>query len=173
MKLPDSVQEIADVIGVEQTLLLISNLPRAYSMRPSGSAGSATRESGKQHKSGTGRVIMYVPTVPRLTANHVLVQILGWYDAIRLCKAFGGEIMHPANCAEYFRGKRDAEIMRLVSTGMPSAAVAEVVGMSERHVRNLVRSHQMQVMGVMMEKPPEAREAAANDNAPIDNKART
>lgn len=161
MKLPDSVQEIADVIGREQALLLISRLPRCY-------AGS---KAGKKSWSDVGttdkrshRVVMYVPTVPRLNANHQLVQILGWHDAIKLCKAFGGEIMHPANCAGYYRSQRDEEAVRLVEGGMKKADVAAQLGISERHVRNIVRA--------AAENPPEVRQAAANDNAPVDNKAR-
>jgi hypothetical protein len=150
MKLPDSVQEIADVIGREQALLLINSLPRAYRKDP--------RWPGAQ----ISRVIMYVPTVPRLNANHQLVQILGWHDALKLCKAFGGEIMQPANCAFIQKQERDGTIRRLLGQGMTKAQVAEQVGVTERTVRNLVR---------VMENPPQGMRAANDDNAEVINEA--
>jgi hypothetical protein len=159
MKLPDSVQEIADVIGREQALLLISKLPRSYSLRKSGAAGSATRDGGKRVMQGS--VNLYVPRVPKLNANHQLVQILGWHDAIKLCKAFGGEIMYPANCAAYYRQERNQGILDMLADGMTPTEVAAEVGLTVEQVRRIRR-----------EKPPEELRAAANDNALVDNKAR-
>lgn len=154
MKLPDSVQEIADVIGRDQALLLVGQLPRSYSRDK--------RWPGAMNST----VNLYVPTVARLGVDHQLVRILGWNDAVKLCKAFGGEIMYPANCAFIHRKFRDDNILRLVRAGVKKAIIADQIGVSERHVRNLVRAH-----GIGVENPPEVRGPAANDNAPIDNKA--
>lgn len=136
IKLPDSVQEIADVIGRREALFLIGKLPRCYS----GSDG---------HKST--RVIMYVPK--SLKANHPLVEILGWASANKLVRAFGGEILQPGNCYDVYRRFRDQSILTMIADGEKTASVAELMGVSERHVRNLLRA----------EKPQEERRAS-NDN---------
>lgn len=85
MGLPKSVQEIADVIGEAQALLLIQNLP--------------TYVGSNKHT----RPMLYVPK--NLPADHRLVQILGWHDALRLVYHFGGEILYPANCRKPGRPK--------------------------------------------------------------------
>jgi hypothetical protein len=141
MRLPKSVQEIADVIGREAALLLIGALPRSYSGTP-----------GKK----SNKVIMYVPTVARLGADHQFVRIIGWHKAVALCKAFGGEIMYPANCADIYRAFRDDSILTMAKQGVKHALLAEWFGVSTRHVWNLTR-----------ENPPEERAAAANDNAQV------
>lgn len=122
MRLPGVVQEIADVIGRERALYLVGQLPRCYA----GTAG---------HKSW--RVIMYVPKT--LKADHQLVHLLGWHDARRLVDAFGGEILQPPTCAEIYRKFRDASIIRMARSGMKSTAIADLMEVSERHVRNLLR----------------------------------
>lgn len=142
MNLPNSVQEIANVIGREQALLLVGALPRSYSR-------------DKRYPSAkNGTTVMYVPTLPRLGVAHRLVQILGWQDATKLCKAFGGEIMYPASCAFLARQFLNDSILVMARTGAKSTVVADHFGVSERHVRNLVR-----------ENPPEECGTAANDNA--------
>lgn len=154
MRLPDSVQEIADVIGREQALLLVGQLPKAYS--------KDKRYPGAMNST----LVMYVPTVARLGVMHPFVKVLGWNDAVKLCKAFGGEIMYPANCACIHRKFRDDNILRMVAEGVKKAIVADQMGVSERHVRNLVRA-----VGVGLENPPEGRQEAANDNRQIQQMA--
>jgi hypothetical protein len=148
MRLPGIVQEIADVIGDERALFLIGKLPRCYTPGKTGSSW----ETGK--RVAAERVIMYVPK--RLTFDHQLVTILGWADAQKLVKAFGGEILCPATCAAIYRPFRDEHIIRLVSEGVPTTTVAEWFNVSERQVRNLTRD-------VRAEKQQEERRAA-NDN---------
>lgn len=135
MRLPESVQEIAEVIGRDAALYLIGQLPTCYA----GTAG---------HRSH--RVILYVPKT--LKPNHRLVEILGWNTALQLVKGFGGEILQPANCREIYAQFRDREIQRMLADGAKPAQVADLMGVSERHVRNLAR-----------EKPQEEF-TAANDN---------
>ncbi|KVZ37345.1 hypothetical protein WL13_20730 [Burkholderia ubonensis] len=127
MQLPQSVQEIADVIGRERALYLIGQLPRYVAGAP-----------GKQ----SSRVILYVPK--HLTDDHELVRILGWKHAAKLCGEFGGEVLQPANCAEIYRRYRDAQIARMVGDmvgeGLPNgyavAQVADLFGVTGRTVRN-------------------------------------
>ncbi len=139
MRLPESVQEIADVIGRDRALFLVGQLPRCHQTR-------------KHSKQSGWHVILYVPKV--IKPDHQLVQILGWQDAAKMVAGFGGEILHPANCSEVYRPFRDKSALAMIEQGMSPVAVAEVLGVSERHVRNLKR-----------EKAQEAF-AAANDNTP-------
>lgn len=148
MRLPDSVQEIADVIGRDQALMLIGALPRCYVGQP----------GKKSHQ-----VVMYVPTVKNLRQDHQLVRILGRADAETLCKAFGGEIMKPANCAFIQRAFVHKAILGMMRGGtMKATQVAAIVGVHERTVRNLVR-----------ENPPEDQGRADEDNPrDVNRKAR-
>lgn len=137
MRLPRSVQDIADVIGTEQALFLVGQMPRF-----------------KNASRGNSQPVMYVPTRTRLNPKHELVRILGWNDAVALVGAFGGEILQPANCAEIYRAFRDRSIVQMHGEGMKPAAIAELMAVSDRHVRNLVREK------------PQVDAPAANDNTP-------
>lgn len=137
MGLPASVQEIANVIGSERALYLIGQLPRSYQTR-------------KASKSTSWHVILYVPKSVR--PDHPLVTLLGWQDANRLVEAFGGEILNPASCADVYRKFRDASIIRMAGEGMKAAAIAELMDVSDRHVRNLLREKAQEEL------------TAANDN---------
>ena len=136
--LPSSVQEIADVIGRESALLLVGQLPRC------------TQRDQRYPKAVSSRVIMYVPK--RLEPGHRLVQILGYVTALSLVHHFGGEVLYPANCADVYRRFRDREALRMIREGMTAKAVADVLGVSDRHVRNLIREI------------PQEELKAANDN---------
>lgn len=120
--LPASVREIAEVIGRDAALRLIGKLPTCY--------------AGKDGKKST-RVIMYVPK--RLRPDHQLVQILGWAAAQRLVRVFGGEILYPANCRSIYAAFRDEAITKMLQTGARPSMVADLMGLSERYVRNLAR----------------------------------
>lgn len=136
MRLPRSVQQIADVIGDEQALFLVGQMPRFRNAS----------------KGGGAQPTIYVPTTARLDPKHELVRILGWVDAVKLSEEFGGEILQPANCNEIYRAFRDRSIARMHAEGMKPAAIAELMGVSDRLVRNLVREK------------PQVDPAAANDN---------
>lgn len=126
MRLPNSVQEIADVIGRERALLLIGKLPRCY-----------TRDS-RYPGAKTTHIMLYVPK--RLPPDHDLVKIIGWRDAFKLVQAFGGEFLYPAGCAAIYRDFRDSAILRLIRNDfMQVKMVADWFCVSERHVRNLLR----------------------------------
>lgn len=146
-RLPRSVQEIADVIGIERALFLIGRLPRCYS------------RDARYPGAKSAHVIMYVPKTMKPT--HELVRILGWNDAVKLAQAFGGEILQPASCVCLYREFRDTNILRLVREGTPPAMVAQWFGVSERHVKNLTR-----------ENPQQERRAANDNNAAIQTRAR-
>lgn len=143
MRLPASAQEIADVIGSERALYLIGQLPRSYQTR-------------KNSKQTSWHVILYVPKT--LKPDHQLVQLLGWHDAQRLVDAFGGEILNPASCQEVYRRFRDQSIIRMAGEGIPNKTIAELMEVSDRHVRNLLR-----------EKAQEELQAANDNTAPVIN----
>lgn len=130
MKLPDSVQEIADVIGRERALYLIGQLPQ-----------SGTR---------SWRTCFYVPK--RIKPDHLLVEILGWHDAMRMVRHFGGEILQTSNCNFLHRQFRAREIHRMNADGLSAKQIAAAVGITDRQVRN-----------ILAESPPEERQPV-NDN---------
>lgn len=141
MRLPKSVQEIADVIGADDALFLVGQLPRCVI------------KDKRYPNAKTTHVILYVPTAGRLSPDHQLVRLLGWRQAVKLCHHFGGEILHPANCADVYRKFRDRSIIRMVrADGMEPAEVAELMEVSRRHVSNLLREN------------PQQDTEAANDN---------
>lgn len=117
-KLPRSVQEVADVIGRDLALYLVGQLPRAAS---------------------NGTPMLYVPKT--LKPEHPLVGMLGWPAAMKLVRAFGGEILQPAHCADVYREFRDASILRLLSQGHSAKTLADWFRVCDRHVRNLVREN--------------------------------
>jgi hypothetical protein len=136
-KLPASVQEIADVIGRERALYLISKLPRYCA------------------SDNSERVMLYVPR--NLPLDHLLVKILGWHDASKLAAAFPGEILKPANCAYLHKQFRDDHIARLVNEGISISLITEWLDLCERQVRNIVVKH-------AQEKPQVATQAANGKN---------
>lgn len=145
MKLPRSVQEIADVIGRERALFLIGKLPKCY---------VADKRRREKNVGGfSERVMLYVPKV--LRPDHSLVRILGWNDAQALVNAFGGEMLAPGNCREVYRPFRDQHMARLVGEGVQPATVALWFGVSEKLVRN-----------VSAENPQGEKLTPANDNRP-------
>ena len=118
IKLPQSVQEIADVIGRESALKLI------------GSAKGAGRRSW--------RVNIYVPA--RLSPDHQLVRILGWHSAYRLCRYFGGEILQPSSCSFIERAFRNQSIMTMNDAGRTTSEISHDLGISCRTVRHVIAS---------------------------------
>lgn len=138
MKLPKSVQEIADVIGSDRALYLVGQLPRCYS------------KDRRYPNAQAAHVILYVPK--QLRPGHPLVQLMGWKDAASLVDAFGGEILQPGSCADVYRQFLNRSIVRMAGEGMKPAAIAELLSVSDRHVRNQLKENPQQDM------------SAANDN---------
>lgn len=127
--LPDSVQMIADVIGVDAALHLIDNLPR-YAVQ------STANPSGK--------LILYVPK--SLALNHRLVAVLGYQDALKLVRAFGGEILYPAAvCKQVARVDRDDAIVRFAARGMRKIEIATMLQVDPKTVGRIIERHALQV----------------------------
>lgn len=118
--LPNSVREIAEVLGREKTLYMIGKLPRAKS---------------KDHPSGMP--ILYVPKSLKL--DHELVKLLGWEDANKLVKAFGGEILQPAPCTSIIKAFRHKVIRDMAKRGMKQKLIAVQADVSTSMVAKILR----------------------------------
>lgn len=115
--LPDSVAEIADVIGRDQALHLIGSLP--------------------QSGSRAWRVCVYIPK--RLpTVDHPLVHTLGWCDANKLVYAFSGMILQPSNCRFIARAARNRRIREMAKEGFSVNDIAYGVDLSTYRVREIL-----------------------------------
>ncbi len=114
--LPESVAEIAEVIGEEKTLHLIGQLPQAGSRN--------------------WRVCIYVPK--ELKPDHRLVQILGPEDAEKLRYAFSGMILQPSNCRFLIRDLRNQRIRDMRDSGYSVADIAHGVDLSPYRVREIL-----------------------------------
>lgn len=115
--LPESVAEIAEVIGREQAMHLIGSLS------PSGSRA--------------WRVCVYIPK--RLpTVDHQLVRILGYHDAQKMVSAFSGMILQPSNCRFLARAARDRRIREMNDEGFLISEIADSVELSTYRVREIL-----------------------------------
>lgn len=119
-ELPQSVQQIADVIGRDEALDLVARLPRHFQ---------------KHHP--TGRVLLYVPKA--LPDGHRLVDLLGRELAEQLVAAFGGEILYPAACVAMSRARRKVVIREQVAQGVAREDIAKSHGITERQLRNILQ----------------------------------
>jgi hypothetical protein len=103
--LPGVAQEIADVIGREDALFLIGQLP------PCG------RRSWRR--------AVYVPKVP--PPDHFLVRVLGAEQAQRLADEFGGEVLQPPNLGCVERRWRNRHIWTLRQRGLVAREISETI----------------------------------------------
>lgn len=118
-KLPQSVQDIADVIGREKALLLIGKLPEAKGRR--------------------WRRVLYVPKSLDCKTGDDLIAMVGRADAAKLCQHFAGAVLQPANCGFILREWRSRQALRMAACGACSSEIAETVGMSRYRVREIIR----------------------------------
>lgn len=111
--------EIAEVIGRDQTIRLIR----------------AMRDTTGR----SWRVCFYVPK--RLPLDHQLVEVLGWTDARRLVRHFGGEILQTSNLRYLERAWRQHSIRYLrAAQRMSATEIAEYIGLSVYRVREILRT---------------------------------
>lgn len=115
--------EVQEVIGRDATIRLI------VAMR------------GKTGRSW--RVCFYVPK--HLPIDHELVGILGWRDARRLSRWFGGEILQTSNLRFVERRWRGFAVWKLALVDqVPASSIAEWLGVDVTTVRK-----------TLLRKPPE------------------
>lgn len=124
MRLPHSVQEIADVIGPDQALYLVAQLRKRCPSRT---------------------INIYIPTPENMHPDHALAQMLGMDDALALAREFQGAHIYPARCDQMRRVLEHRDILKLRDGGMGIAEVAETLQLSTKWVkavtdaRNMVR----------------------------------
>ena len=119
--LPASVQEIADVIGVELAMRLVGGLPRS---------------ARKCHPGG--RPYLYVPKVCR--PDHPITIIIGMDAAEKLSRALGGEGFLLATCADMVRRHRNAAIAAAVADGATTSEVCATFGLRPRQAQYITRA---------------------------------
>lgn len=120
MNLPKSVQQIADVIGISQTLKLIGMLP-------------VCKVRDKRYsKAISNRIVLIVPA--NIKADDKLVKMIGWDDAYKLSRHFGGEFLYPANCTDIYRDFLKDTAVRMYSEGRKPAEVAEAMQIPYRTI---------------------------------------
>ncbi|AVO37379.1 hypothetical protein [Pukyongiella litopenaei] len=115
--LPESVAEIAEVIGREQALHLIGSLP--------------------QSGSRAWRICVYIPKKLQ-TVDHQLVRILGYNDAQKMVRAFSGMILQPSNCRFLVRAARNRRIREMAADGHSITEIAHGVALSAYRVREIL-----------------------------------
>lgn len=115
---PDSVQQVADIIGAEAALKLVRQWPRT-------NASSTTK----------GRVVLYVPTT--LPTGHTLVDILGEDVAQKFVRHFGGELLFLAACASIRTRETHRTILAAMNAGASPIMAARVFGISPQHARRI------------------------------------
>lgn len=105
--LPDSLQDVAQTIGLAAALRLVD----AY--------GGLTR--------------LYIPQA--IPTDHHLVRTIGANAAQALCKVYGGdELRNIPRCTAAIRKVRDAEIRVRRSKGVAAARLALEYGLTERQI---------------------------------------
>jgi len=115
---PPSVQVVAEVIGRTAALHLAGALPEI---------------PGKPWKGHT-----YVPAPSRLLPDHVLVDILGWSDALRMCRMFGGEVLQMSKCRGLERTARNRRIWELRESGYGPTRIGDVLDVSPEVVKKVL-----------------------------------
>lgn len=120
-RLPTSVQDIADVIGRDDALYLIGQLPQV------------------KRSNGGNEVLLYVPTLQRLTPDHRLSQILGFPLARKFSVHFGGQLLKPANCNGFVREFRNKSICEFRESGHSIAEISEIFQITTKYTKKILQ----------------------------------
>lgn len=131
MRLPKSVQQIADVIGRDKALRLVRDLPRC---------GSRPRRRN-----------LYIPSADNLHDGHKLVALVGKQDALALAEALGGQTVQPALCRYMERAMANRRILALRDLGRSVAEIADELEMTEKWVGMVVEAREMHQAGADIE----------------------
>lgn len=115
------LRSIAEVIGRQNALYLVSQCPRYKT----------------EKRAGQGQLFLYVPTLKRLEMNHFLVKTLGYPDAEKLSKEFGGELLVLAQCKQVILKARDNGIRQMIKSGLGIQELANIFNVTERIVSRI------------------------------------
>lgn len=131
MRLPKSVQQIADVIGRDKALRLVRELPRC---------GSRSRRRN-----------LYIPTADNLRDDHKLIGLVGKEDALALTEALGGQTIQPALCRYMERAMANRRILALRDLGRSVAEIAAELQVTEKWAGMVVEAREMHQAGIDIE----------------------
>lgn len=106
--LPESVQEMADVIGLHETLLIVQE---------------------------RGGIRLCVPT--KAKQNHWLSDLIGIEAMKKLVEYYCGEEIEIPRCAAAIKAAQEEEMYKLLESGMSQPQVAKMFGYTERTIRRL------------------------------------
>jgi len=81
-----------------------------------------------------GGLQVSVPGPDKLTEKHQLVRALGMDMAKKLCAIYQGNILKPPRCIQVLRAIRNAEIRKLINSGIKKPVVAVQFNMTERAI---------------------------------------
>ena len=112
-KLPDSLVEMVEAIGMEDTLRIVKEF---------------------------GGTRLFVPK--RVTFQHKLADFLGIEQARRLSHYFAGENLSIPRMAMAIRAKRNREIVRRYDAGDSARLLARAYKMTERRIRTILNTPQ-------------------------------
>lgn len=113
--LPPSVREVAEVIGRHKALYLIGN----------------HLQCGKRRR----RRVLWVPT--QIKPDHDLVRLIGWHDAQKLSRHFGGEILQLSSCQKLIRDFRNKAVLQMRKDGLNKHIIAQRFNLSWRQINNI------------------------------------
>lgn len=112
--IPESFQQIADVIGTGQALVLCNDF-------------GGTEE--------------YIPK--KMTEEHKIAVSIGMAAAVKLSGEFGGERLEIPRCVAIHQRKRDAEIREAAAAGKAKKKLAREYQLTERRVRQITNTDPM------------------------------
>lgn len=115
------LRSIAEVIGRQNALYLVSQCPRYKT----------------EKRAGKGQLFLYVPTLKRLEMNHFLVKTLGYPDAEKLSKEFGGELLVLAQCKQLILKTRDNGIRQMIKCGFGIQELANIFNVTDRIIKRV------------------------------------
>lgn len=114
MPLPQSILEMAAVIGLPAALALVKSYGGLELRVPIGKAAEGKVKSG-------------------------LVALLGSVAAERLIRAYGGEKLNIPRCAGALRDQRDREILAAYDAGESPRKLCRTYGMTDRNLRYILK----------------------------------
>lgn len=117
--LSGDLKSIAEVIGRDQALYLVSQCPKYKT----------------EKRTGVGQLFLYVPQARRLKMDHNLVTMLGYEDAQKLCLVFGGELLVLSQCKHILIKSRNAGIKSMLEQGFRVDEIAQYFNISTRIVQ--------------------------------------
>lgn len=118
------LKAIAEVIGRQQALYLVSQCPRY-------------KVEGRQ---GKGQVLLYVPKPRLLDAGHHLCEIIGREDAEKICATFGGELLMLSHCRSIILKHRNDGIVAMAKQGFSIDDLSVFFGLSTRTIAEAVKA---------------------------------